>query len=132
MNPQLKNPKFYLMIVSDVCLFAAALCLSYLLRFEFTLDNIYVAQIPGLLLWIVPLKLLIFFAGGLYRGMWRYTSVRDFWRLAKACLLATILVMLIILLAKGFMGYPRSVFIADGIFTFLLSNLMQLIEFVSL
>jgi len=122
MNPQLKNPKFYLMIFSDVCLFAAALCLSYLIRFEFTLDNIYVAQIPGLLLWIIPLKLAVFFAGGLYSGMWRYTSVRDFWLLTKACLLSTMMIMLIILIATRFMGYPRSVFVADGLITFLLTG----------
>jgi hypothetical protein len=66
MNPQLKNPKFYLMIVSDVCLFAAALYLSYLIRFEFTLESFYAAQISTLLLWVIPLKLAVFLVGGLY------------------------------------------------------------------
>jgi len=122
MNPQLKNPKFYLMIVSDVCLFAAALYLSYLIRFEFTLESFYAAQIPTLLLWVIPLKLAVFLVGGLYRGMWRYTSVRDFWLLAKACLLSTMLITMILVIATRFMGYPRSVFIADGIFTFLLTG----------
>ena len=74
MNPQLKNPKFYLMIVSDVCLFAAALYLSYLIRFEFTLESFYAAQIPTLLLWVIPLKLAVFLVGGLYRGCLLYTS----------------------------------------------------------
>ncbi|PKN18692.1 MAG: polysaccharide biosynthesis protein [Deltaproteobacteria bacterium HGW-Deltaproteobacteria-6] len=122
MNPQLKNPKFYLMIFSDILLFIVALCLSYLIRFEFSFDNVYTRQIYGLILWIVPLKLVVFLLGGLYRGMWRFTGVRDFWLLAKACLLSTMLIMLIILIAKGFQGYSRGVFIADGIITFMLTG----------
>ena len=119
-NPQLKNPKFYAMIFMDISIFIVALFLSYLLRFEFSLAHINMKQIYQLLLWMVPLKFIIFLSFGLYGGMWRYTSVRDFWRLAQACFLSTVIVMVIILTINRFEGYSRAVFIADCIITFLL------------
>jgi len=121
-NPQLKNPKFYLMIFSDAVLFVISLCLSYLIRFEFTLDATYVKQAFNLLLWMVPLKFVIFLLGGLYSGMWRFTGVRDFWLLMRACFLSTMIIILIILFIKGFQGYSRGIFIADGIITFILTG----------
>ena len=121
-NPQLKNPKFYLMIFSDIFLFVVALCSSYFIRFEFTFDNSHIRQIYGLLLWMAPLKFGVFLFSGLYNGMWRFTGIRDLWLLARACLLSMMLIMLIILITKGFQGYSRGVFIADGIITFLLTG----------
>ena len=121
-NPQLKNPKFYLMIFIDIFIFITALCLAYLLRFEFFLAHIDIKQIYQLLLWMVPLKFIIFLSFGLYGGMWRYTSVRDFWRLAQACFLSTLIVMVIILTINRFEGYSRSIFIGDGVITFVLAG----------
>ena len=122
MNPQLKNPKFYTMILTDVLIFIVSLFMSYLIRFEFSFAQINIKQIYDLLLWIIPLKFIIFLFIGLYHGMWRYTSVRDFWLLARACFLSTVLVMVIILIINRFEGYSRSVFVADGIITFLLAG----------
>jgi len=110
------------MICADVVLFTVALCLSYLIRFEFSFDNIHVGQASSLLLWMVPLKVVIFMIGGLYSGMWRFTGIRDLWLLARACFLSTMFIMLIILFTKGFQGYSRGVFIADGIITFMLTG----------
>lgn len=121
-NPQLKNPKFYIMIFSDAVLFVAALFLAYLIRFEFTLDAVNGKQAFHLLLWTVPLKFIIFLSGGLYSGMWRFTGVRDFWLLVRACLLSTVFIMLIILVTNRFEGYSRGVFIADGIITFIMTG----------
>ena len=127
MNPQLKNPKFYFMILTDVFVFIVALILSYLLRFEFSFAQINIEQIYGLLLWIVPLKFILFLSFGLYRGMWRYTSVRDFWLLARACFLSTLLVMVIILAINRFEGYSRSIFVADCIITFFLTGGVRMV-----
>jgi FlaA1/EpsC-like NDP-sugar epimerase len=119
---QLKNPKFYLMIFMDISIFIVALCLSYLIRFEFSFAHIDIKQIYSLLLWMVPLKITIFLLLGLYSGMWRYTSVRDFWLLAQACFLSMLIIMVIILTINRFEGYSRSVFVADGIISFILTG----------
>ena len=117
---QIKNPKIYLMIFSDVLIFASSVIISYLFRFEFSLSPFYIQQIKTVLLWVVPLKVLVFLFSGVYRGMWRYTSIRDFWLLARACLLSTLLILAVILYMSGFQGYSRAIFIIDGVLTFLL------------
>jgi FlaA1/EpsC-like NDP-sugar epimerase len=122
MNPQLKNPKLYLMILCDAAIFALALIFAYMLRFEFSPDAFYKSQMLKMLIWVVPFKSIVFISMGLYRGMWRYTSIRDFWLLARACLLATLLIMAFILYAHRFTGYSRVVFIVDGLITFLLAG----------
>ena len=117
---QIKNPKIYLMIFSDVLIFTFSIVASYLFRFEFSLSPIYIQQIKTVLLWIVPLKILVFLFSGVYRGIWRYTSIRDFWILARTCLLSTLLILAVILYMGDFQGYSRAIFIADGVLTFLL------------
>ena len=110
------------MILMDIFIFIVSLILSYIARFEFSLIQIEVKQISNLLFWMVPLKIIVFFLLGLYSGMWRYTGVRDFWKLAQACVISTILVMMIILTIHRFQGYSRAVFIGDGILTFILAG----------
>ncbi len=127
LHPQLMNPKFYLMIFSDGIIFVISLVGAYLFRFELSFGYVYIKQIQNLIIWIVPLKLIIFFSFGLYRGMWRYTSIRDFWSLVRACLLATLLIITIILYLNRFEGYSRVVFIADGFFTLLLTGGVRII-----
>jgi FlaA1/EpsC-like NDP-sugar epimerase len=122
LNPQLKNPKFYFIIFSDVVFFVLALVLAYLFRFEFTLDPSRIQQVQSLLLWIVPLKLILFLFSGLYRGMWRYASTRDLWLLARTSLLASLAIIAIILYLNRFEGYSRAVFIIDGFLTFLFAG----------
>jgi FlaA1/EpsC-like NDP-sugar epimerase len=122
MHRQLKNPKLYLMILSDSFLFAIALTVAYLFRFEFSLDHVDINQIKTILIWLIPLKLIVFFSFGLYRGMWRYTSIRDFWRLAQACFISMLLIMAVILYLYRFHGFSRAVFLMDGILTFLLAG----------
>jgi FlaA1/EpsC-like NDP-sugar epimerase len=122
MHRQLKNPKLYLMIVSDALLFAVAITAAYLFRFEFRFDQVEINQIKTILIWLVPLKIYIFFCLGLYRGMWRYTSIRDFWQLIQACLISTLLIMAVILYLYRFQGFSRAVFLIDGILTFLLAG----------
>jgi FlaA1/EpsC-like NDP-sugar epimerase len=122
MHPQLKNPKFYLMLFGDAIIFILAHIAAYLFRFEFSLTPDYIQQIRTVLIWLVPLKLIIFLSFGLYQGMWRYTSVRDFWLLAQATLVSTLLIIFIMIYLNRFQGYSRAVFIVDGVFTFLLTG----------
>jgi len=119
MHPQLKNPKFYLVLFGDAVIFALAHIAAYLFRFEFSVTPAYLQQIQTVLIWLVPLKLVVFFSFGLYRGMWRFTSVRDFWLIAQATIVSTLLIMAIMLFMNSFQGYSRAVFIIDGVLTFL-------------
>lgn len=110
------------MIFSDAPVFALSMAAAYFFRFEFTLIQYDIRQLYNLLLWVVPLKIFIFFVFDLYRGMWRYTGVKDFWRLAQASLVSTLLVMAAILFIYRFEGFSRAVFLIDGGFTFLMAG----------
>jgi len=123
MKMQLKNGHFYLMLLSDALLFAAALSLAYLFRFEFSLDDFFAEQLQEILIVVLPLKLAIFFLFGLYKGMWRYTSTRDFWRLLQASATSTLLLLSFIFVFFRFEGgYSRAVLVMDGGLTFLLTG----------
>ena len=110
------------MILCDSAIFVLALVAAYLIRFEFALGLTDMWQLRKMLLWIVPLKLFIFFGLGLYQGMWRFTSVRDFWKLAQACFVSMLLIMAIVLFIYRFLGFSRAVFILDGGLTFFLAG----------
>lgn len=128
MKNQLRNPHFYLMLLGDGLLFAVALALAYLFRFEFSLDAFYIDQLERMLLIIVPLKLAVFFLFDLYKGMWRYTSTRDFWRLLQASVIATLLILAFIFIFYRFEGgYSRAVFVMDGGLTFLLTGALRMV-----
>jgi FlaA1/EpsC-like NDP-sugar epimerase len=122
MKSQLKNLHFYLMLLSDAFLFAGALVLAYLFRFEFSLDAFFAQQLRTIWVPILLVKLCTFFLFGLYKGMWRYTSTRDFWRLLQASATSTLLIMAFILIVYRFEGYSRAVFLMDGGLTFLLTG----------
>ena len=104
MKMQFKNIHFYLMILSDALIFAAALILANLFRFEFYLEPFFAERIRLILIPVILLKLCTFFLFGLYEGMWRYTSTRDFWRLLQASAASTILIMALILILFRFEG----------------------------
>ena len=107
------------MLLFDSSFIILAYFLAYLLRFEGEIPYgewmKYKATIP----YIVPFKLLIFFAFGLYRGMWRYTSLVDFLNVLKATLFSSGIIILSILFIYRFEGFPRSVFILDWILSFI-------------
>jgi len=123
MKMQLKNSHFYLMLIGDALLFAAALNLAYLFRFEFSLDAFFVRQLRTILIPVLLVKLCAFILFGLYKGMWRYTSTRDFWRLLQASATSTLLIMAFIFIFYRFEGgYSRAVFLIDGGLSFLFTG----------
>jgi FlaA1/EpsC-like NDP-sugar epimerase len=124
---QFRNPRFYGKILIDAALFVAAHVLAYGFRFEFSLDASRIAQLTTVLPWLVSLKIAIFYAFGLYHGMWRYTSLRDFWRLAFACLLGVLLSMAAIFLFYRDENFSRAVFLMDGGLTFLMAGLHRIL-----
>ncbi len=123
---QLKNPKFYLLIFLDIVLFAVSLFMAHLVRYEFYLGNKDVMQLAGLLAWMIPLKSIVFSLIGLYGGMWRFTSLRDLRLLATACLLSTMLVLLVFMALPRFEGHSLGIFFIDGILTFVLTGGLRL------
>lgn len=69
---------------------------------------------------IVCVKLATFLVTGVYRGIWRYTSLSNVVDFAKASFLGSVVSVLVLVLAFRFEGYSRMVFALDGVFLLVL------------
>ncbi len=113
----LRNRNFFIMLGLDAFVFMASVWLSYQLRFDFRVPEYYRTQLWGMLALSVPVKSIVFLLFNQYRGMWRYTSVEDFWRLLRLTALQSLVLVASGLLVFHVRGLPRSVFILDWVFT---------------
>ncbi|MEP6944324.1 MAG: glycosyl transferase [Acidobacteriota bacterium] len=104
----------------DVALIALAYYTSFFLifgPFEATVNwDLFLKSLPLLILF----KLVAFLAVGMYRGLWRYTSVGDLVTFAKGVVLGSILSVLAILVLYRFVDYSRAVFVVDGMILLIL------------
>ena len=119
---QLKNRGLYLMVLIEASIIAIAFTGAHLLRFEFALTPRHFRQIMLVIPWLIPLKLVVFSAFGLYKGMWRYSSLHDFWHLAQGCSLSTLLAVETVFFVYGFTGFSIAVFLLDGLLTFVMTG----------
>ncbi len=109
----LVNKNLYLMLLGESGLFAMALVVAFLLRFEFEIPAVFFRQMVKLLPVSVVFKLAFFWASGLYRGMWRYTGLADLWKIGRAVFMAEVALIIYVAFTSHFHGHPRSVFILD-------------------
>jgi FlaA1/EpsC-like NDP-sugar epimerase len=109
-------------VFADAASFVLAIFAAYLLRFEFVLTAPHLNEITRIIFWLVPLKLSIFYAFGLYKGMWRYFSLHDVWFVALATSLSSLLTVDIVFYVYLFEGFSRSVFFLDAIVTFIITG----------
>ena len=116
----MKNPKFWLVLCLDIALVVLAQYLAYAVRFELNLDAQTLRQFASLLPFILSIKIPAFYIFGLYRGMWRYTSLNDIINILVVTLFSSTVIISLLLLGNRFAGLSRSVFILDCFFTFVL------------
>jgi FlaA1/EpsC-like NDP-sugar epimerase len=115
---QLRRPNFWAILGLDILLLLSAHFLAYLIRFEGNLSPVEWANIRVVLPVLIIFKITTFMFFGLYRGMWRYTSLVDLINILKACVFVFFGFMGTILLFNRFYGYSRAVFVLDGLLTF--------------
>jgi UDP-GlcNAc:undecaprenyl-phosphate GlcNAc-1-phosphate transferase len=97
-------------VLLDVFLVSFGYWLAYFLRFEGAsyIDNfpMFLRSLPI----VMGSLMLSYFAFGVYRGVWRYTSVADLVTYLKAVTAGCVLSILLILFLYRFQGYSRTVF----------------------
>ena len=100
----------------DVSLISLAYYGAYLLRFGELIngDPNFKALIRTIPI-VVAVKIAIFLAVGVYRGLWRYTSLHDVVNLVKAAILGSLGSIIVIVYAFRFDGFSRGVFILDAL-----------------
>ncbi|MBU0484124.1 MAG: polysaccharide biosynthesis protein [Proteobacteria bacterium] len=119
MKHHLRKRNFWIVVLIDILLLVAAHLAAYYVRFEGYLEPIRLANIRAVLPLLVPMKIVVFYFFGLYRGMWRYTSLTDLINILKACLTVTLIAIGTLVMLYRFENFSRSVFLIDGLLTFL-------------
>lgn len=100
-------------IATDVALITAAYVGAYFIRMNFRFT-----EAEGMaMLRALPIVLIVrsacFFKYGLYRSVWKYTSVSDVVRVIKAATAGSILILTAVVLLYRFVAFPRSLFIIE-------------------
>lgn len=105
------NQRVVLVLLHDLMAGALAWGLAYLLRFNLDIPENVQEEMWRTMDWIVPLQGVIFWAFGLYRGMWRYASMPDLRRIFLAVLTSVVGIVLVLWMLRLDVNIPRSVLI---------------------
>ena len=107
-------------VLLDVMLVMLAYWSAYALKFGPFSDSpawkLFLRTLPVL----VVVRLAAFLVFGVYRGIWRYTSMDDLLAFAKAVAAGSALSMLVILFKFRFQGFSRAIFLVDALVMLLL------------
>lgn len=104
------NPRTLAAFLHDLLAAALAWMLAFSLRFNFDVPVEFALSARLSLLWVLPLFGVLFFAFGLYRGLWRFASLSDLQHLVSAVLVGALLTTSAVVFL-GFGPIPRSVLV---------------------
>ncbi len=108
-----------LIVLHDVLWVPASIYLAY--WFRFNLQSIPVQYQPGmeqLVYFAIPTHAFTFWFFGCYRGIWKFASLPDLWRILRAVTIGALVVPVALFLYSRFEGIPRSVVVLYPIFLF--------------
>ncbi len=108
--------------IFEVIMDAVLITLSYYAAYALMFGSFENTSNWSLFIQTVPLlivvKLFAFLFAGVYRGIWKYTSVGDFVTFFKGVFIGSILSALAVLLFYRFQNFSRAVFVLDGLILF--------------
>ena len=106
-------------VIHDVVMIPIAWVGAYWLRYNLgTVPDPFLDRALILIPAIVVVQGLIFYSFGLYRGVWRFASIADFLRIAKAVLVGVTVCGMLLFLTTRMQYVPRSVPILYGVLLF--------------
>ena len=108
----LKLPARFLSLLAylhDVTVVALAWWIAFLLRFNFDVPHTYTGYFEESLPVILILHSICFYGFGLYRGLWRFASLPDLKRIARAIAFGALLTVTFAVLVHSVIIIPRSV-----------------------
>ena len=102
-------------VLLDVVLIVLAYWSAYAIKFEPFSNSpawqLFLRTLPVL----VVVRLAAFLLFGVYRGIWRYTSIDDLMAFAKAVAAGSVVSMVIVLFKFRFQGFSRAIFLIDAL-----------------
>lgn len=120
------NRNFFIVLAIDVFLLSMSWFAAYLVRFDLDIPEKFVDEMLAILPAAILIKLLCFYGFDVYRGMWRFTGIRDLFGIIKAVSLSTLLIIVWALLIYRYRNVPRSVVFIDWCFNILLISGVRL------
>ena len=117
MSNRIDRNRKYLVFIYDALAIMASICLAYISRFDFHFTKETLLILGQYLLWTYPLKITVFYFFGLYKGMYRYTSIWDLLNVAKATILSFLVINSIFVSIAALRMLPPSVLFLDFVFT---------------
>ena len=99
---------------------------AFLLRFDFTLPGDYSSFYLVWLPIFIVLKLSIFYFFGLYKVLWRFTSIWELLKIVKAVTFGSVTIILCLWFSSGFDGFPRSILLLDYMLTIFATSLSRI------
>lgn len=120
------NRNFHLMVLADVALFVLAYGSAYMFRFDMEVPAAHQTVFATTLVPIVLTKMTLAHAFGLYRGMWRYTSIVDLFNIVKMAGVSSLLIFSCMLFLRHEVAFSRAVLVLDGGLTFAYVSALRL------
>jgi FlaA1/EpsC-like NDP-sugar epimerase len=100
----------WLAFAHDLAWVPMALVLAFWFRFNLeTIPTTYWHALQSMLVITMPIQVASFWFFGLYRGIWRYASIPDLVRIAKAVALGSVLTFVALFIWMRLVDIPRSV-----------------------
>ncbi len=123
----LNNILFYKRRIIEVLLDLVFICVAYysayFLRFEGSSLTSNLQLVEKSLVWMILIKISVFYMFGLYRGVWKYISISDLITVFKAVTLGSAFSMISFTLLFRFQDFSRAVVFLDWlILLFLVSG----------
>ena len=125
-NRTIEKRRKYLIFIYDVVVIMASLLLAFSIRYDFQIPAASLIGLGVYLLWALPVKLSVFYFFGLYRGMYRYTSIWDLVNVGKATVTAALIINSVFLVVPLFRLIPPAILLLDFILTAGLIALVRL------
>ena len=100
-------------IATDVVLITVAYVGAYFLRMNFQFTQAEGRAMLQALPMVLVIRTAVFYKYGLYRSVWKYTSVSDVVRVIKAVTTGSVIILTAVVLLYRFVAFPRTLFVIE-------------------
>lgn len=112
--------KAIIALLHDILASLFAWVIAHIIIADLHISTEHIPEILKGLLVVVPLQLFLFWSFGLYRGIWRYTSLLDMGRIGLAVATAGFATLFVLQVFKNDLYVPRAVFVLNPILLLLM------------
>ncbi|MFC1760317.1 SDR family NAD(P)-dependent oxidoreductase [Candidatus Neomarinimicrobiota bacterium] len=112
-----RNTRLFILISSDIIMLILSFLGAFFIRFDLTIPREYYKDIIYWLPILIIIKLGVFIFGRIYKRVYRYTGLYDFFDIWRFALASSAILVIIFRIFRGFQEFPRSVFLMDFLLT---------------